>query len=46
MKIRPKTAIGILVAFLCAALVIGKHSRNIARLAQGTEFRFGKPGAA
>ncbi len=42
----PHTSLFVVALFLCAALVIGKHSRNIARLAQGTEFRFGKPGAA
>jgi acyl phosphate:glycerol-3-phosphate acyltransferase len=43
---RPHTVVFILAVFLCAVLVIGKHRGNITRLVQGTEFRFGKPGAA
>jgi acyl phosphate:glycerol-3-phosphate acyltransferase len=43
---RPHTILFVVAIFLCMALVIGKHSRNIARLLRGTEYRFGKPGAA
>jgi glycerol-3-phosphate acyltransferase PlsY len=31
------------VVFCCSALVIGKHKANIIRLANGSEYRFGKP---
>jgi glycerol-3-phosphate acyltransferase PlsY len=39
----PSTGVFRVALFLCAVLVIGKHGRNIARLARGTEYRFGKP---
>ena len=42
----PHTILFLVVIFTCAALVIGKHNKNIVRLAQGTEYRFGKPGEA
>ncbi len=32
-----------IVVFCCSALVIAKHKANIIRLANGSEYRFGKP---
>ena len=38
-----RTLLAQAVMFLIPALVVLKHHKNIARLAQGTEYRFGKP---
>ena len=39
----PRTAFATAVLFLVPLIVIAKHHQNIARLASGTEYRFGKP---